>query len=143
MAGLRGMHQSLIINRIAMHRTSPKILIGVHTEEDAFCPWKYAHDIYKSFDYGRNILALPPTTLVKLRNLRRCWSPTRPSVNHRACLCLVGLPCRLKTMPGLFHSLAKASDATGRRAPDKLCMLCRLTMSPRCRVAPLGKMTFF
>ena len=55
------------INRIRNHRTIPKILIGVHTEEDTFCPWKYAHDIYEAFDQGRKMWDLPPTKLVMVQ----------------------------------------------------------------------------
>ena len=57
---------SAYIDRIRNHITTPNILIGVHTEEDTYCPWKYAHGIYKAFDHGRNIRQLSPTTLVKV-----------------------------------------------------------------------------
>ena len=65
------------INRIMNHRTTPNILIGVHTEEDTFSPWKYARDIYKAFDLGRRFQDLPPPTLLKVQP-----SETRTSHNY-------------------------------------------------------------
>ena len=68
---------SAYINRIRNHCTTPKILIGVHTEEDTYCPWKYAHGIYKAFDYGRDMRQLSLTMLVKVEP-----SEKRPSYNY-------------------------------------------------------------
>ena len=44
---------SAYISRIGKHRKSPQILIGVHSEEDTFCPWRYACEIYNEFDKVR------------------------------------------------------------------------------------------
>ena len=54
------------INRIGNHRRGPSILIGVHSEEDTFCPWRYAHDIYNEFESIRNLQKLRPITLVRV-----------------------------------------------------------------------------
>ena len=55
------------IKRIKEHPLSPKKLIGVHTEEDSFCPWKYAGLVYQALDDGREMQGLPPTTLVRVQ----------------------------------------------------------------------------
>ena len=52
------------INRIKEHRTTTKFLIGVHKEEDIFCPWKYAQDIYAAFDHRRKSQQCSPSTQV-------------------------------------------------------------------------------
>ena len=54
------------INRIGNQRRGPSILIGVHSEEDAFCPWRYAHVIYNVFESIRNLQKLRPITLVRV-----------------------------------------------------------------------------
>ena len=54
------------INRIGNHLRGPSILIGVHSEEDTFCPWRYAREIYKVFDNCREIQRLLPTRLVRV-----------------------------------------------------------------------------
>ena len=54
------------INRIGNHLRGPSILIGVHSEEDTYCPWRYAREIYKVFDNCREIQRLLPTRLVRV-----------------------------------------------------------------------------
>ena len=47
------------INRIREHKSSPNILIGVHTVEDSFCPWRYAEFIYSTLECVRQVRDLP------------------------------------------------------------------------------------
>ncbi len=53
------------IKRIREHKSSPKFLIGFHTVEDSFCPWRYADVIYGSLEHGRKIRGLRSTKVVR------------------------------------------------------------------------------
>ena len=59
------------INRISEHRTTPTMLIGLHTEEDPVCRWKYAYEIYRAFDYGRKKQKLSCTMLIKVNHSKK------------------------------------------------------------------------
>ena len=53
------------------------MLIGFHSEEDTFRPWKYAHEIYEAFDHGRAKQNLSSTTLLQVQPCKK-----RPSYNY-------------------------------------------------------------